>query len=431
MPKDKVAQVKKPKSKSAKKILVKYNYAAKPDKAFTMKKSWHGVLIQLEFNSIKNNALLDKFMDSFYSRFQEYVPSPFIYDRPVTNSHFINRQSEIDWILNEIEDNSLVILYGAGGFGKTSVALRLREELQKKDEVVVGYVSFRNVTSEWDLIKRYVEAMFSAIGIPDYRWGFINESNYEDQFEDNYYKRPTDYAKRLGKRLIAIVDDFEAVYSLPHAEIIEAKIRSVWQPEGPDRLHIRTVVLQDLTYETLTLKARRRPLAEVGSKLFFDRIPPELWIEYIQKNFAIAGKSINESSILFLINKLNSMPRRIQTICHNICLTKAKVINRQLIDKTISQFLEKISWIYEARLGFLSKVQQTTLFSYADGVEIELPPSKHSEIFQCMDEFVYYFKGERVFRDPILKAYLIKRNNSHKKQISKKSGKANVKKQRK
>jgi hypothetical protein len=397
------------KGNSLKEQLTRYKFAERNKDIRLKKKSGYGVIMELNSKSKTSKALLDESLELYLTVYLEHRPSPFIYDRPVTGPYLLNRQKEMEWALDQIQVRSLVILYGASGFGKTSIAVALQEELMKNNELVVGYVSFREATSEWDLVKRYVEAMYRAMGVPDYRWGCIDESNFDRQLLANYYDMPTAFAKRLGKKLIAIVDDFNAIYALPHAASLEARFSATWQPDASNQRHISAIVLQNITYDTLVITPRKRALADTGTKLFLEKIPYEVWIADVKKKFA--NKSIDDSTIRYIIQKMNHIPQRIQSLCHQLFIIKSKVITKRLVDKMIDHLLSKVSLVYEARLGLLSKLQQALLYSFADKTELNIPPIKRFKTYLSLDEFVFHHKGERVFRDPFLEAYILKRNN--------------------
>lgn len=388
----------------------RYRYAT-PDKNFVVKKKFgHQLVFELADNAQPEvrNDLWDRYAATVQQQ-RDYEPTPFIYDRPVVGSDLLDRQQEIGWALSQILNKSLALLYAPSGFGKTSVALALKEALSKNENYAVGYVSFRDATNEWEVVKRYVEAMYAALGVPDYRWGIINKSNFHSQLMLNVYDLPTLYAKRLGKKLVAIMDDFEAIFHLPHAHIIEAHFRNAWI-ETPNRMDISAIVFQDINQDTTLYMYRKRALALSADGNFFERISTPSWYRYVQTRLANQHKLIDESAIQYLIERMNHIPRKIQQLCHHLSLSKSKSITKKVIDLAIEKILDKVSFIYEVRLGYLPKLQQAVLFSMAEGRKVDVLASRRQGVNKMLDEFVYYHGDEWLFRDPFFEAFILKRN---------------------
>lgn len=352
---------------------------------------------------------MEKAIFDYVDAHQHPEVTPFIFSRPVRGIDFLNYTSEIDWITKQLNNGeNLIILFGGDGFGRTSLAMALEEQLRMKlEDTVTAYVSFREARSEWDILRRYVEAMFRVLGIPDYRWGNTDETNYGNQIPD-VFDKPRAAAKALGKSLIAIVDDFDAIHKLPHPGTIEAKFRAAWQRVSPDERNISAIVLNNINNDTLNIN---RKFMYKGLRRFLKKIEPELWVDYLQQRFQLANKSIQKDVVYYLIEKMNHIPKKIQFVSHNLALAKNLTITRQLVDKIIEKLITEKYWMYELQLGQLTELQQRVLFSYAEKTELDIPPQHLAKTISRMDEFLFYTtENSNAFRDPLLEAYILKRN---------------------
>jgi hypothetical protein len=382
---------------------------AKPSKRFLLNKSGSEYSINFTLSSKGRKNAIEKAIFDYIDAHQQPKVSPFIFSRPVRGNDFLNYTQEIDWVTKELNNGeNLIILFGGDGFGRTSLAMAFEEQLKVKlEETITGYVSFREAKSEWDILKRYVEAMFRALGIPDYRWGSVNETNYDNQIPD-VLDKPRIAAKALGKNLLAIVDDFDAIHTLPHSGTIEAKFRAAWQRDSENERNVSAIVLNNINNDTLNIN---RKFMYKGLRRFLKNIEPDVWVDYLQQRFKLANKTIQKEAVYYLVERMNHIPKKIQFVCHKLSLVRNTTITRQLIDKVIDKLITEKYWMYELQLGQLTEFQQRVLFSYAEKTELDIPPQHLAKTTSRMDEFLFYTKeNSNAFRDPLLEAYIHKRN---------------------
>jgi AAA+ ATPase superfamily predicted ATPase len=70
------------------------------------------------------------------------IKTPFIYDRPVRGDEFVNRERELRSIFNGLRLGESYAISGAPRLGKTSLLLRLNDEITQREYLGVSVKQF-------------------------------------------------------------------------------------------------------------------------------------------------------------------------------------------------------------------------------------------------------------------------------------------------
>ena len=91
--------------------------------------------------------------------------NPFVFGKVVYGESFLNRESEISDITQSLQSGQNIICYSPRRYGKTSLLMRVKQNLEAKGHIVF-FIDFFRVTSLEDLYNIYASSIANTIRSP-------------------------------------------------------------------------------------------------------------------------------------------------------------------------------------------------------------------------------------------------------------------------
>ena len=102
--------------------------------------------------------------------------NPFKYGSVVSGKDFADREVELNYLVTELKSGQNIIFYSPRRYGKTSLILKVLEEL-KKNDYLTAYIDLYNCVFVSDLIDKIIkETVIPAYGSLDKVSSFFRSS---------------------------------------------------------------------------------------------------------------------------------------------------------------------------------------------------------------------------------------------------------------
>jgi len=277
------------------------------------------------------------------------MKNPFLYGDVVKGEYFTDREDEIKEIKLDLSSGQNILLFSPRRYGKTSLILKILDELKKEGFINV-YVDLFRITSISTFIKVYTSAITQAsatkldeaiqfikdhfpIIIPKVVIKSSEPTKFELEFEstkrdldkvlDDLYDLPQKVATKRKKRMIVVFDEFQeiAALNLPIERNLRAKI------QHHDRVSYCFMGSKRHLLDELFLD-KNRPLYCLAKSIPLGKIPKEKFKTFIRLRFKSVGMSIKEELVEQILKITACHPYYTQQLCHeifNICFSKKRV----------------------------------------------------------------------------------------------------------
>lgn len=328
--------------------------------------------------------------------------NPFHYGSVATGKDFIGRENELKRLKSLMLSAGKVLLISPRRYGKTSLAIKLKDTVSKDKDTVVIYIDTIACTSIREFINKYSEAISKSlentadkiIGIlkavipslrPQIQVGhdgefsvqLITQATSED--EDRIFEKVIDLPERLAikkrKKIIVIFDEFQAIYDLDpdkkHQKLLW-KIRSIIQN------HKNTGYIfagsQKHMLENMAIP-RSSPFFRMLEIVRLGKIPEAIYGKYIKDIFNKAGINLGSEIIETILKLAENIPYYVLNLCHEIyerLEDNRKAINQNYLKQCVMSLTEKNSPYYENEWAKFSIVQKNVLKAIAAGYKNNL-----------------------------------------------------------
>lgn len=292
------------------------------------------------------------------------MKNPFIYGPVVSGYQFLDRESEVSTIAQSLLSGQNVICYSPRRYGKTSMMMRIKDELAVKGHLVFFIDLFR-VTSIEDLYATYATSIIKEIQspiqtlittiqnlLPSINPKIVIKSQSAPTVEvsvpipvltksetlHELFDSLEKYCTREKKKGTVIFDEFQEVTGIKDGNVIEREMRSAFQ-------HHNNVSYAFLGSKQNLLKGifknRNRPFYNFGRHFELDVIGADHWRRFI-------GKRMGQLCTKELIEKIPEItenhPYYTQMICHylwDFAKQNKCEVNADVVERVIQEILER------------------------------------------------------------------------------------------
>jgi hypothetical protein len=292
------------------------------------------------------------------------MKNPFIYGPVVSGDQFLDRESEVSQITRALLSGQNIICYSPRRYGKTSMMMRIKEELAAKGHLVFFIDLFR-VTSLEDLYTIYatsiveeirspIKALIETIQniLPSINPKIVITSQNAPTVEvsvpipvltksetlHELFNSLETYCTRKKKKGTVIFDEFQEVASIKDGNVIEREMRSAFQ-------HHKNVSYAFLGSKQNLLKGifknKNRPFYNFGRHFEIDVIQSDHWKDFIAKRL---GQLCPKALIGKIPEITENHPYYTQMLCHYLwdhAKQNKCQINADVLEKVIQEIIER------------------------------------------------------------------------------------------
>ncbi len=374
--------------------------------------------------------------------------NPFRYGGVVSGKYFYDRVQEVNQLKRDLTDGNHVILYAPRRYGKTSLIIKVLEEL-KSQGITTVYFDFFNVFDQRSFISQYARKIlkqrpfsvdrvlkefskfvrgltpsvrFDDNGQPIFEFNFTS-GNFEDNLAD-VIDLPEKLATSGNKRWVVVFDEFQEINKL-NGENFERQLRSRIQFHK----NVSYVFMGSKTHLLLNIfRDKARALYNIGKLMRLGKIPTGDSVAFVCNRFSEHGIKVTEEVARHILQATDNIPYYIQYLCSE--LWQQAVETRHSIDTAdVAAALERLfdiqsDYFQELFLRF-SPYQRKVLQVLAQGEQavfsretatlhgLSSPSTTQRAVEKLLAEGVIQKEdGNYTFTDPFFRQYLLLRKNA-------------------
>ena len=267
------------------------------------------------------------------------MKNPFIFGDVVKGEYFTNREEEIKELTLDLLSGQNILVFSPRRYGKTSLILKVLNNL-KKEDVIPVYVDLFRITSVHTFVKIYTAAITKATAtkleeavqflktnfptiVPkvvvktsepaEFEFDFEAAKEDMDKVLDDLYDLPQKIAAKRKRQLIVVFDEFQeiAALNLPIERSLRAKI------QHHDKVAYCFMGSKRHLLDGLFLD-KNKPLYRIAKSVPLGKIPAEKFKTFIHSRFKSVDMDI-EGGLIEQVLKLTAChPYYTQQLCHEI-----------------------------------------------------------------------------------------------------------------
>jgi len=268
------------------------------------------------------------------------MDNPFVFGKPVSGENFADREREIKELALDLRSGQNVLVYSPRRFGKTSLLSEVLAAL-RKEGILTVYADLFLATSKNKFADIYASALASGtetkveamvrtlrdlLGVAPKFTLKSDTLPVEVIIElelrrtdvgrvlEKLYDAPQRIAKKKGKRVVVVFDEFQEIAKMDGEEI-ERSMRTKIQHHDKvayvfmgSRKHLLAQIFG----------SRARPFYKSAKEYPLGGIPPDQFGEFIHDKFRKSGFRVEAAAIARIIEVAGGHPYYVQQLCHEL-----------------------------------------------------------------------------------------------------------------
>jgi hypothetical protein len=266
---------------------------------------------------------------------------PFRFGEIVAGAYFADREAEAQLLARDIEHGQNVVLISPRRFGKTSLILRVIEQVRQAG-VLVAYVDLLRAPSKERLAAHLAAAIYGGLESPfdrarqraatlfqhlrihpkptlnpdgsvsfEFGVGMVDEERDADATLEQLLEMPATIARERNRRVALVLDEFQEIVDLdPH---LPALMRGVFQTQG-EVAHVFLGSRQHLLRRVFT--DRGQPLYRLARPITLGPIAQDAFVAFLRERFAAGRSQIMADAARRLVDITEGHPNDTQELGH-------------------------------------------------------------------------------------------------------------------
>ncbi|MEM9856679.1 MAG: ATP-binding protein [Bacteroidota bacterium] len=320
--------------------------------------------------------------------------NPFLLSGYHSPAYFCNREKELEWLLDQFENERNAVLYAYRRIGKTALIKHLFYHLEKDKKTQTVFVDLLGTASLEEANKKIASAiiykfgnfkegigkkMLALIGsvgakisidpmtnLPEVSFGLMKEPDITKSMEALGH-----FLKSLKSKVIIAIDEFQQIanYSNKNSEAI---FRS-WTQEFPMIRFVFSGSHRHMIQAMFT--DQKRPFYSSAQLTSLESLDAEVYAAFIQSFFKKEKKEISEETIQDIFSWCRMQTYYIQLTCNKLYGSHKKITKELLID-TKHDILQQEAPVFSTYQQLFTEFQWKLLKAIALEQEIQSPNSK-------------------------------------------------------
>lgn len=314
------------------------------------------------------------------------MENPFYITGIIPEPYFCDREKETTWFIRTLENKAHILLSSPRRMGKTQLIRHAFEQPSIKNNCYTFYTDIYPTTSLHELVLFLSKEIYSVLvpkgkavidkflaglhslagsigydpvtGLPtfDIKLGDIHapELTLEEIFR---------YLEQADKPCIFAIDEFQQIAQYPEKNV-EALLRAHIQKMN-NCLFIYAGSNRHILENMFNSAAK--PFYNSAEQIYLDRIPKDAYTKFANVQFSKAGRTILPEAVSLAYDLFEGHTYYVHNVLHNVFayLNSDKVIDKDDINKTLSDILEEKGRTFASVMNQLNYQQKETLIAIA------------------------------------------------------------------
>lgn len=286
------------------------------------------------------------------------MENPFRYGGLVTGRDFVDRESELKDLMDEIRSGTNVVLFSPRRMGKSSLLAELMR--RQRGELLFVYVDLYGITTETRMVEAYMTALVTSVygtarkiaaGITEVikgsRFRLVINDKGEPGVEfsvgqpsipdiQDMLDIPEEIARKRGKRIVVMFDEFQEIASLDGVSLLKA-MRSKMQTHK----HVSYVFAGSKRHLLMTIfEEEEGAFFKSAKSMELGPIPRADFVRFMMEKFAGAGGRIDREAATAIVDATGGNSYYAQQVAHELFNISTRPSYPVDVESAISTTLE-------------------------------------------------------------------------------------------
>jgi hypothetical protein len=317
------------------------------------------------------------------------VQNPFVYGEVVPGDAFVDREAELERLINDLNAGQKVFLISPRRYGKSSLIRQALAALGRRGALTVdltvssysSYLSFlegyaralATVETRWERARNWLMSVISSTR-PEVRYEpddtgpgrltvafpLVQSDRDVNRVANEVFTLPGRLAAERKRTVIVALDEFQAVDSF-NGGSVEHVLRAAVQ-------HQRRVGYVFAGSEPSLMEKMigpKRPFYKAGPVMRLDKIPADLFAAFIEARFTRSGIRADAGLGAAIVELAGNLPYDIQRLAHetwdDIKRAGGRRASLEHLHATLGRLLSEQDTLFEALWQRLTLVQRAAL----------------------------------------------------------------------
>jgi hypothetical protein len=317
------------------------------------------------------------------------VQNPFVYGEVVPGDAFVDREAELERLINDLDAGQKVFLISPRRYGKSSLIRQALAALGRRGALTVdltvssysSYLSFlegyaralATVETRWERARNWLMSVISSTR-PEVRYEpddtgpgrltvafpLVQSDRDVNRVANEVFTLPGRLAAERKRTVIVALDEFQAVDSF-NGGSVEHVLRAAVQ-------HQRRVGYVFAGSEPSLMEKMigpKRPFYKAGPVMRLDKIPADLFAAFIEARFTRSGIRADAGLGAAIVELAGNLPYDIQRLAHETWDDLKRAGGRRAslehLHATLGRLLSEQDTLFEALWQRLTLVQRAAL----------------------------------------------------------------------
>lgn len=346
------------------------------------------------------------------------LENPFILEPFKSKAYFCDREKETEEIIRNITNGRNTTLISPRRLGKTGLIFRVFDEMkERKLPYETIYCDISDTLSIEAFIKVISEAVVGRLGKQQKITAFfktlksvrpllgidpltgspqVSFTFADDNQKQSTLKEVLGYLESYPQMVVLAIDEFQQIREYGDVNM-EAILRKHIQ-----HLHNVRFIFCGSKKHTMTdmFTNAKKPFYESTAFLYLSKLPIQVYSAFIKEKFALAGKTIDDDSIGFIIEWTKDHTYYTQRLCNEVFSLSGEAIGRKdivtaiqtILDSERDRFQEirrlvtRSQWKMLAAIAMEDSVSQITSAAFLSKYKISSGPTALRNIKALIDK---------------------------------------------
>ncbi|HEY1307045.1 MAG TPA: ATP-binding protein [Vicinamibacterales bacterium] len=317
------------------------------------------------------------------------MQNPFVYGEVVPGEAFVDRETELDRLIDDLAETQKIFLISPRRYGKSSLIRQALATLNRRgaltiDVTVSSYSSYlaflegyaralATVETRWERARSWLMSVISSTR-PEVRYEreqsgpgrltvafpLVQSDRDVNRVANEVFSLPGRLAAERKRSVIVALDEFQAIEGF-NGGSVEHALRAAVQ-------HQRRVGYVFAGSEPSLMEKMigpKRPFYKAGPVMRLDKIPPDIFADFIESRFVRTGIRADAGVGAAIVDLAGNLPYDVQRLAHetwdDIKSAGGRRVTLEHLHATLARLLSEQETIFETVWQRLTLPQRAVL----------------------------------------------------------------------
>jgi hypothetical protein len=317
------------------------------------------------------------------------MPNPFVYGEVVPSGAFVDRETELDRLINDLDECQKVFLISPRRYGKSSLIRQALAAVSRHGALTVditvssysSYISFlegytralATVETRWERARNWLLSVISSTR-PEVRYEpeesgpgrltvafpLVQSERDLNRVANDVFSLPGRLATDRKRSVVVALDEFQAIDGFNGGSVEHALRAAVQQQRNVGYVFAGS---EPSLMEKMI--GPKRPFYKAGPVMRLDKIPPDVFATFIESRFARTGMRAEAGLGAAIVELAGNLPYDVQRLAHetwdDIKSAGGRRASVEHLHATLARLLSEQETLFEAVWQRLTLAQRGAL----------------------------------------------------------------------